>query len=64
MLFLLVVSKKNTIFALMKRRLLFAWLLMVLSIANAWADEVSEEMAEAYAMRFAIGHFEGGFDES
>ena len=48
----------------MKRRLLFACLLMVLGMRSAWADELSEEMAEAYAMRFAIGHFDGGFDES
>ena len=48
----------------MKRRLLFAWLLMVLSMASAWGGELSEEMAEAYAMRFVISHFDGQFDES
>ena len=37
---------------------------MVLGMRSAWGDELSEEMAEAYAMRFAIGHFDGGFDES
>lgn len=48
----------------MKRRILFAWLLMVLGMASAWADEMSERMAEAYAMRFMISHFGGQFDES
>ena len=64
MLFLLVVSKKITIFALMKRRIIIVWLLMVLSIANAWADDVSERMAEAYAMRFAYSYFGVDFDET
>ena len=48
----------------MRRRILFAWLLMVLGMASAWADEMSERMAEAYAMRFTISHFGGQFDES
>ena len=48
----------------MKRRIIFVWLLMVLSIANAWADDVSERMAEAYAMRFAYSYFGVDFDEA
>ena len=64
MLFLLVVSIIITIFALMKRRIIFAWLLMVLSMASAWADEMSERMAEAFAMRFAYSCFGVDFDET
>jgi hypothetical protein len=48
----------------MKRRLFFVWLLMLLSMASAWADEMSERMAEAYAKRFMYSHFDGPLDES
>ncbi len=39
-----------------------ALLLPILSIASAWADEMSEDMAKAYAQRFAFTHVIGGFD--
>lgn len=41
-----------------------ALLLPILSIASAWADEMSEDMAKAYAQRFAFTHTIGGFDIS
>ena len=37
---------------------------MVLSMASAWADDMSERMAEAFAMRFAYSCFGVDFDES
>lgn len=48
----------------MKRRFFFTWLLMVMGIIGVWADEMTEEQAEAYAMRFTISYFDGQFDES
>ena len=48
----------------MKRRFFFALLLMALSIASTWADDLSERDAMAYAQRFVFSHFIGGYDIS
>lgn len=37
---------------------------MVLGMVSAWAGEMSERTAEAYAMRFVSSHFDGQFDVS